>query len=269
MGDRYMRVLFWNTHKNKQINPVLLDLIKENEITFVALAEYTASTDELLLLLRQQGIPMEKYISIGCDRVTVLGSIHKIEPGPQSSHSSIQIWNNRTILCCVHLQSKAYPDHEERRKITIGHIIKEIRDLETALDTEDTMILGDFNVNPYDTACVGARNLHGIPIYEEAKRQSRVVAEEEFFMFYNPMWNLLGDFQKPYGTFYYNGGDSNNTFWNIYDQVIMRPSLRERFVDSSLKIVTQTGSISFLDDKGHPNREISDHLPIVFEMREC
>ena len=30
-----MRVLFWNTHKNKQINPVLLDLIKENEITFV------------------------------------------------------------------------------------------------------------------------------------------------------------------------------------------------------------------------------------------
>ena len=45
------------------------------------------------------------------------------------------------------------------------------------------------------------------------------------------MWNLFGDFDSPHGTYYYGGSSTNNTFWNIYDQVIIRPGLRKRFVD--------------------------------------
>lgn len=39
-----MKVLFWNTHKNNNINSVLLDVIVENEISMVVLAFIHSST---------------------------------------------------------------------------------------------------------------------------------------------------------------------------------------------------------------------------------
>ena len=82
------------------------------------------------------------------------------------------------------------------------------------------------------------------------------------------MWNFLGDFNEPYGTFFYNSGKAENTYWNIYDQVIIRPSLRKNFVDSSLNIISKVKNVSLLDKKGHPDDKFSDHLPIVFEIKE-
>lgn len=87
-------------------------------------------------------------------------------------------------------------------------------------------------------------------------------------MFYNPMWNFLGDFREPYGTYYHSSADTVNPYWNIYDQVIIRPAMRKRFVDDNLKIITETATVSLLDKNKHPDREISDHLPITFEIKE-
>ena len=47
-----MRYLFWNTHRNEQINPVLCDLIVENGISVVVLAEYSADINDLIEILR-------------------------------------------------------------------------------------------------------------------------------------------------------------------------------------------------------------------------
>lgn len=102
----------------------------------------------------------------------------------------------------------------------------------------------------------------------EAERKTREVGSKEYGMFYNPMWNFFGDFTPPYGTYYFNNSETQNTYWNIYDQVIFRPALKERFVKESLKILTETKEIYLLDAKGHPNKKISDHLPITFEIME-
>ena len=82
------------------------------------------------------------------------------------------------------------------------------------------------------------------------------------------MWRFLGDETHPYGTYYHNNNSTINTYWNLYDQVIIRPALRERFVDASLKIITETQTQYLLDNKGHPDKNISDHLPIIFEIQE-
>lgn len=263
-----MRVLFWNTNKNDNINSVLTELIIDNNISIVVLAEYTANMKELVHYLSLRGKEMKPYITNGCDRIQILGNELNVEPSVQSSHASMQIINNNYILCCVHLNSKIHSGHEERRNIIIEQIINDILDIEERMNTKNTIIVGDFNINPYEHSCISARYFHGMPIFEEAKRKSRTVAEKEFFMFYNPMWNFLGDHSKPYGTYYYGGSDVENTYWNIYDQVIIRPNLRQQFVDESLEIVTETVSISLLDSKGHPNKQISDHLPIIFEIKE-
>ena len=82
------------------------------------------------------------------------------------------------------------------------------------------------------------------------------------------MWNLLGDFNYPPGTYYYRGSKEKNEFWNMFDQVIIRPQLRDRFIDKELKIITKAGDNSLVNRKQHPNKNISDHLPIVFQLRE-
>lgn len=76
-----------------------------------------------------------------------------------------------TILCCVHLNSQIYSDHVSRREIVIEQIINDILKLENGLNTTNTIIVGDFNINPYDNSCVNARYFHGIPIYEDAMRE--------------------------------------------------------------------------------------------------
>ena len=248
---------------------MLCDLIIENHSSIVVLAEYSADINDLLEMLRSGGISMKQIPTVGCERIHIIGAEGiRIEPQLQTDRASIQVVEPDTILCCVHLNSQIYSDNAERREIDIEQIVGDILNLEKELGTTNTIILGDFNVNPYDKSCVSARYFHGIPIYEEAIRESRIVAGREFYMFYNPMWNFLGDFKEPYGTYYHSSAETVNPYWNIYDQVIIRPSMRKRFVDDNLKIITETATISLLDQKKHPDREISDHLPITFEIKE-
>ena len=81
-----MKYLFWNTHKNEKINSVLCDLIIENGISIVVLAEYVADLDELIELLDINGISMQQYPTIGCDRIHILGEVGLcVEPHEDSS----------------------------------------------------------------------------------------------------------------------------------------------------------------------------------------
>ena len=40
-----MKVLFWNTHNNININTILGEIIIENSVDIIALAEYSANID--------------------------------------------------------------------------------------------------------------------------------------------------------------------------------------------------------------------------------
>ena len=87
-------------------------------------------------------------------------------------------------------------------------------------------------------------------------------------MFYNPMWRFFGErtLDGPAGTCYYWKAEDACTFWNIYDQVLIRPSLLDRFPDRALDVISEVGGNSLLRE-GIPHRErFSDHLPIVFEI---
>lgn len=262
-----MKYLFWNTYHNNNINDILSEIIVENDISMVLLAEYTADSKGLLHELETHNVYMQQYGSCS-ERIKMFGKVENIQYWIDSDHAVIRVINDTDILCCIHLNSQIYSGHQEHREILIEQIIKDIQNVENEINTENTIIVGDFNINPYDSSLISARYFHGIPVYEEAKRKSRIVAGKEYNMFYNPMWNLLGDFEQPLGTYYHAGNDAINTYWNIYDQVIIRPALGERFVRNSLKIIKETKTKFLLDNNGHPNKKISDHLPIIFEIME-
>lgn len=107
-----MRILFWNTYRNKNINTVLSELIIENNISFVVLAEYSAQMNELIAILSTHGIVMKQYNSL-CNRVKLLGSIACVEPSLDDSHHTIQIINKKDIFECF-LYTPEYDKYKYR-----------------------------------------------------------------------------------------------------------------------------------------------------------
>ena len=266
-----MKVLFWNTHrqKNDLLNLAICDIILENDINIAAFAEYENNLEELLILLQSNGVFMTKYITIGCEKVIIIGNVENVKPGLQSNRFSIQIINDKYILCAAHFPSRLHDGHKERREIAVQMAINGIQETERKLGCEQSIIVGDINEDPYENSCLSARNLHGLPSAQDAKRGSRTVEGKLFYTFYNPMWNMFGDFSSPPGTFYYSASMATNSFWHIYDQVILRPCLIDSFVEGSFCIPTETKNCSLLDENGHPDkRTLSDHLPVIFEIKE-
>ena len=210
---------------------------------------------------------MHKYITIGCEKIKMLGRLEDVQPGTQANRYSIQIINKKYILCTMHLPSQLSFSEEERR-IVMQNIIHDVLQHESELGTNKSILLGDFNEDPYAEGCLSANHFHGLPSREDAARGKRVVQGNELFMFYNPMWNFFGDFSSPPGTYYHTNSNAVTPFWHMFDQVLIRPCLIRRFVKESLRIVTHTGRNSLLDNNGHPDRHFSDHLPIVFEIKE-
>lgn len=263
-----MRVLFWNTHRNHDINSILCSLIVENRISVVVLAEYEGNINDLISKVKKNGVVMARYISVGCDRIEVLGSEKGVSPGPQQSHFSFQIFDNDIVLCAVHFPSSLYDSAVNNRKVEIRNIAREICSYEDKIEIRNTVLVGDFNFNPYDAECLDIDSLNSHPTLDHVCQDVSNLAGNQYRAFYNPMWNFFGDFRGPCGTYYYNHVTNGRTSWNILDQVMIRPSLRERFVDEELRIISEFSTSSLLDRAGHPDKRISDHLPIVFEIQE-
>ncbi len=263
-----MKIVFWNTKENTGINPYICDIIINNKVDIIILAEYIADIYDLQDILYNYGVCMKQYTSPGCERITLLGNYKNVEPAFQNTYCSLQVIQDSYILGGIHLPSKTHCDRR-KRDIAIREIIYEIQKLEDRLSCENTIITGDFNENPYEAGCLAADNFHGIPCCIDAEKKFRQVLGSQFKMFYNPMWNLFGDFSFPPGTFYYNGNDAEIPFWNILDQVMIRPCLRNKFIDNELKILYKAGKRDLVNRKNNrPDKKISDHLPIVFEIKE-
>jgi hypothetical protein len=83
------------------------------------------------------------------------------------------------------------------------------------------------------------------------------------------MWAHFGERPNgPPGTFYKPRSTPLSYFWNVFDQVLIRPSLLDAFSDESLHILTTAGDAPLVRTSGRPDKAAaSDHLPILFQIR--
>lgn len=175
------------------------------------------------------------------------------------------------VLAMAHLASPMHKQQKDRHSRCIG-FSEAIREAEKSSRNDRTVIVGDLNVNPFDDALLDVRGLNAIAdrgtVHRKDPRQFGKVNLEEFCLFYNPMWSHFGDAVKPAGTYYYDKSNPEvDPLWNIYDQVLLRRSLLDRFRPKNLRILTSDGTVSFLWEDGRPNGDIySDHLPIWFQV---
>lgn len=263
-----MRIMFWNTHRNTKINEYIVNLIQDYDIDVFVMAEYFADANELQVLLERNHQRFFPCCTEGCGRIVVWSNYASIEPGCQNTYHSIQIIKDKYILCCVHLMSDRHGDRSEERFKKIQEIMYDIKQTEQSINSQRTIIIGDFNEMPYDKGCFNANGFHGLPVLDIMDKPTRRVYKTDYRKFYNPMWNLMGDFLYPPGTYYLNQSKLYSPMWYMLDQVIVSKDILPLFKKESLSIVTSCSYSDLMDGSQHPNKKISDHFPIMCEIED-
>jgi hypothetical protein len=170
------------------------------------------------------------------------------------------------LLAAVHFPSRRNWDrHDQTLESTV--LATDISRAEDETGHRRTILVGDLNMNPFDPGVVGAQALHAVMTRSLARREKRVVSGRPYWTFYNPMWGCFGDrTDGPPGTYYLPPSKPGNYFWNIYDQVLLRPTLMDMLEE--LRILDSDGYDSLLTPRGRPRKsDVSDHLPILFRLR--
>ncbi|WP_375320660.1 hypothetical protein [Aliivibrio logei] len=260
-----MKLLFWNLEK-KEINEEVLELIQEQEPTIVAFSEGCGiNITDLINSLKSDFNKNYEYIDTpGCDKIKVLKvSGLNISLMNQNKDYSLMsyIYNNDTyLLGFVHLPSKLHQTEEQQRR-ACERLYKQINLEEVTNDISKSIIIGDFNVNPFESPMLSFSGLAATNGIDCSLRDSIVSDGETKKLFFNPMWTLYGQYKDRPGSHRYVKTGVSVASWHFLDQVIIRPLLIEHFDFNELKFISKTSNYSFVNRNGTPST--SDHLPLV------
>ena len=259
--------------EQKPVLPLVKALCAEHDVDVLVLAEIPATEVELLTTLNTEGdvrffLPPQPRES---DLVTVVTTYptEYVRPIARLSRAAVlrlipPIGSHLTLVM-VHLPSKLYQSDGDQAELA-GVLANDIADVEQSAGDSRTVVFGDFNMNPFEAGVVGATRLHAAMTREIAGRGHRVVQGRGYPFLYNPMWGFFGDLSPgPPGTCYYDqSGRPLNYFWNLFDQVLIRPDLIPEFRHDRLAVLTSAGDTSLLSAAGRPIP--SDHLPLLFQI---
>lgn len=261
-----MNFVFWNVGK-KSLDNEIVALSIDTQPDFLILAEYAGDESQLLRRLVNNCPELNLIPRIACDRITLFSTCSPMQVRPKRERSRFTIQEVRRpgtmpfLLGLVHLPSKLYANDEDQ--LYSSMILRmEIEESEVEVGHRNTLVLGDFNMNPFDKGMVFASAINAISCLRTAERESRIVQGEPQNFFYNPSWNLLGDFGESPGTYYHNSPGSLSYYWNTLDQLVMRPSLAYALDKSTFRIIRSVTGNTLVSADGLPTA--SDHLPIAF-----
>lgn len=271
-----MNILFWNTNK-KALHQELCDLTASKKLDLLVLVEHEGKDQKLLEKLASlNSYAVVEPIIFGKGKIFYnndLLSIREVHGHTRYGIFKLEFGIDRTILLCVvHFPSKLNWGNTQEHFGLCVQMKHDIETVERRFGIQRTMVIGDFNMNPFEDGLVNASALNNIHIKSIAATKRRSIYNVEHLVFYNPMWNFFGENSKGQvpGTYYYNSSRYINYYWHIYDQLLLRPELLSYFVEEDFDILTNIKDRSLLrNSKGIKvvNTQISDHLPLFIKLK--
>lgn len=264
--------LFWNINK-KPLQDHIVALCHEHDVDILILAESDLPAVPLLQALNtEQRSTFRQPFNLS-DRLFFLIRYPTDWLKPVRDDGGVAIRHfippigPDILLAAVHLPSKLY-GNESDQIFEANRAAQMVTEAEERVGHTRTVIVGDFNMNPFEPGMVGTRGFQAVMDQRIARRINRTVLGKEYSFFYNPMWSRLGDLSKgPPGTYYYNSSTHVNFFWNTFDQVLIRPDLLDLFSADRFQVLDVAGQQSLLSSNGLPDSSLnSDHLPLLFNI---
>lgn len=278
-----LSILFWNLRGNETAT-----WDKRGPDLRTRLARLTKALNIDVLLLAESGFDPADIVdalNIGSDEAFCFpaSNSHRIQlftrlPAPaiidqfnDSSDGRLTIRNltpssgHPILLAVLHFQSQMHWTRDEQALQTTV-VQQDVGQTEDLVGHQRTVLIGDLNMNPFDLGLIGAQALNAVMTRDLAQREERTVAARPYRFFYNPMWGCFGDRTPgPAGTCFYSASGPGGYFWNMFDQVLLRPILMDRLTE--LRIVDGDGQESLLTERGRPRAaELSDHLPLLVRL---
>lgn len=168
------------------------------------------------------------------------------------------------LLATLHFVDKSWNGPNDQL-FEAEKLRKEIERAERDFGSRRTLVMGDFNMNPFEDGMTDWRSFNSVATRQQATNRSRSRHDTDYLMFYNPMWRFFSDYTADAPGTYYRA--QSPISWSIFDQVLLRPEMLPEFRSSSLRIIDSVGGQSLLTKKASiPNKKkTSDHLPVAFE----
>ena len=261
-----MKILYWNI-KNNEIDDYIADVVRENDIDIAIFSEYEGVSFDSVI--RNLNNCYKQYDGFGgCEKVTLIckNPIQITVKREQNRYTlySYDSGNYVYNIVGLHLPASPYADSNDR-KCVIRDIIKDICEQENVLKSKKTIVIGDFNCNPFDEEVIEKDAFNAV-LFKPVIRDKEVVIynARERRRFYNPILHFLSEDTETYGSFYYSAG-SNPLYWNSFDQILVRKELMDKI--QSLQYVKQINGKSLIS-RLVPNKIISDHLPLYVNIEE-
>ena len=266
--------LLWNVHR-EPLDALVEALVLQHSIDVVLLVEHAFGTSQLSTKLLAYGLIKR----VESKRFGIfVRSTHRFLRLNYNLVNRVTMWRwtppsgQDGLITLVHgFDRRNYDD--STRRVLFGQIAAAVRRREEGHHRR-SIVLGDFNAQPFESAILASDGLHAIGIRSMKNQVGRKIAalKELADFFYNPMWRLYGHLptkEAGMGTHYWEKQFGQEYCWHMIDQVVIRPEEAARFPEDQLKIITEVGgnspganAISLLGVDGKP--EPSDHLPLVF-----
>jgi hypothetical protein len=264
--------LFWNLQK-KPLEGLIRELAEAHEVDVLILTECTVPTHVMLEALNRGPGPMFHLTDSQCEEIAIYTRFSSEFLQKQLDDRRLTIrrlrlpGSDEILLAALHHPSTLHWN-DASQSAECYRVSSTIRSVEEEVGHRRTVLVGDFNMNPFEDAIVAANGLNAVMTRMVAARETRTVLAHKYPFFYNPMWGHFGDaIEGPSGTFYDGRSEHVTYFWNMFDQVLIRPELLGMFRNEELRILSFCGERSLLTAKGLPNTSVaSDHLPILFRL---
>ena len=260
------RILFWNVN-NRDLTNAVCFLASSTIADVVVLNENPVPGADTLRAL-QENVSGDFYIPkpaieerFHCFCRNLQLDLSEVHSGIRNSVRRFKLGKHEALLALVHgLDFRNYDS--AARDSFAQRLAQDMRFAIADKKINKLILLGDFNMNPYDSGMNLAAGLNAMMTRSCVDRKTRRHLGEDYDFYYNPMWSLFGDNTKgPAGTVY----DTSNQGpygWSMIDQVLLHHSVVPLFRD--VEILTSAEDRSLMTENGHPDaKNFSDHFPIL------
>lgn len=275
-----IKVMFWNiNHRDVKFAPTLNSIAIDVDI--LLLAESNITDAQIKTRLGLERVPLKSdfdEIDLTPKLYTKL-PLSKIQHYSSSPSKRLVFYTLTTkehgeiIIGGIHFPSKATYNGETQLSYA-NNYAKWVCDIEKLRNHQKTILFGDFNMNPFEPGMIEPQAFNATLSYDIAKSGLRTSHFDKFHYFYNPMWNWLGDREhhsgnpKLPGTFYYKTtSDVTQIYWNVFDKVIIRPSIIDVLDYTSIKVEEAIPRLKLVNQNSRIKPDdFTDHLPLTFNL---
>lgn len=265
-----VRILFWNVGK-RDLTDIVCTLVGDHSVDVVVLNENEVLIEQTLVKLRLHVSetfsaplhrPSKRFHCFSRDSKLNMGEAHF---GDRMSVRHLTIGKHRVLLALVHGIDVRNNDANYRQEF--AHLLSaEVRFVQEQQKIRGVIMLGDFNMNPYDAVMNLATGFNAMMTRDCVGPGVREYRDTNYDLYYNPMWGLFGDNTAgPAGTIY-DRSRQGPLGWSMFDQVLFHHSTIGLYRD--VQILTKSSRHSLSNASGRPDSDhASDHFPLLVTLK--